>query len=1028
MRTDHVVLRTLGTARIDIGAVRIRPSAVRRFAALLYLSAEAGRRVPRRYLVDLLFPDRTERTGAHSLRELTYRLKAAGLALESDQEGIELPAPWVTTDYGEVIGSERLALEQIRAAQGGFLPGYTPLESEAYREWYEPFRAKTCSALSRVLLRDQGRARDVANLELAEAAARACLAISPLHEHGVKALAETLALSGAKADAISLLAGYAAEMGSRSHQLEISADLLRRRITERLPDQYTSSADLPFGGRDDEMLEIGDRFKTSKQGLAQCVLLLGEPGIGKTRIISEFGAVARMQGTNLARFAAQPNDRARPMSAFVDLVPSLLRMRGAIGIAPASMEALGRLIRSDSVLTGSPPTDPELVSRAITCAIDDLVSAIAGEGHLTIVIEDAHWVDPLSLRALRAIVQTRRRCVFVVMTSRERRLDGFTAPLPDELVCIELQPLKPDISQDIARRALRGTLGEGHAALHAWMAETANGHPLFIASLVAHFAATAEPFVVPPSLQELIKRRLDRLEPASLLVLQTCVLLGSLSTLTRLVKCLNIPYADLVLAVAQLERSHALKFVEGNPIPAHVLLADAVVQRTADGVKALLHMQLANVLEAELSTIESPAVLWSCAEHWVEAGDHQRAFRLLRRCADHAREMGRAGSAAEILLRSASMQVDTDGRVDALKEAVRLAQVAHEHDLVLHGAEQLRHLAPLAHFDDVELAELHALSVTHRDPLGYEQRVLAYLESSATRPEQRVRAGLAALQYADNSDRVDVATRAARAITRCDLDAVDQLLALQYRLVYEIAFGDAAEGARIARQLQALAKDIPGTVGAGLQFNSMIALLRTGAADEALTACLDVYERCLQCGALKLQLAAALQISILLVDRGCLDESVHWRNRTQSLVQENDQLLDAFETYVHEIDFCILEGNLARAQELFRRCEELQLFSSPMRRRWHQALGARLKQLSDAHALSDEELLDLVRRGNESIPTTGIRDLEVAVICAGFCQNGDRIAAQEAFRVFLACRSRLAQLPVAPHLRQVIAQYELSPT
>jgi len=706
-------------------------------------------------------------------------------------------------------------------------------------------------------------------------------------------------------------------------------------------------------------------------------------------------------------------------------VPGLLSTRGAIGIAPASMDALGRLTRRDAPLTDSGLTDPEAVSGAITRALDDLVAAISGEIHLTLIFEDAHWIDPLSLRVLSDIVQSRHRQLLVVITSRDRILEGFAAPLPDNLVYMELQPLDLGISQDIARRALRGTAGEAHTALHTWMAEAASGHPLFIASLVTHFAATSEPFAVPPSLQELIRSRLDRLEASPLLVLQTSVLLGSLATPARLVACLEIPYADIVLAVAQLEANHTLKFVDGRLLPAHSLLADALVQRTADGVKTLLHMRIASVLEIELLGTAAPAVLWSCAEHWTAAGDHQRAFGLLRKCADHARDIGRPGSAAEILVRSASMQVQPDARVEALKEAVRLAKIAHEHDFVLFVTEQLRRIDPLGYYDDVELAELHSLGLSFRDLGGYEQRVLAYLESSETRPDQRVRAGLAALQYADINGCIGVATRVGRAISASDLEAVDEILALQYRLVYETAFGDLADGVSIARKLKILAMDIPGAVGLGLRFNAAVALLRAGATAEASRDCLSIYELCRECGALKLQMSAALQIAILLVDRGRFDESIPWRNRAQSLVQENNQLLDGFEAYVHEIDFCIVEGNSAQAQELFRRCEELDLFGSPIRRRWHRGLRARLKQVAGADALSDEELLELVRQGNEPMPANGIRDLEIAVICTALCEKGDRIAAREAFCNFLAKRNRLAGLPVAPHLRQVVAQFGL---
>jgi DNA-binding SARP family transcriptional activator len=1021
MPIEPIILRTLGTAQVDIGRTQVRPNAVRRFSVLLYLSAEVGRRVSRRCLIDLLFPEQTEKNGLHSLRELLYKLKSAGVALDADQEGIELPVGAVRADYAEMLASERLTLEQIRAAQGGFLPGYAPHESEAYTEWFEPFRARTAFALSQVLLRAQARAQDVGNLELSEAAARACLAISPLNERAVRGLAETMALGGAKMEAVSLLANYAAEVGSRSSTLGHSAELFKNQVMERLPDRRSSTADLPFAGRDTEMLELQRRFAISTRGGAQCVLLVGEPGIGKTRLALEFGTLAKMEGTHLAMSAAGSNDRWRPMSVFVDLVPRLLRVRGAIGIAPGSVDALARLTGRDTSFTESSLSDPQAVSSTMTRAVEDLIAAICGETHLTIIVEDAHWADALSLRVIARLIQGDHRRLLVVVTSRDRKLKEIIAPTPDSFACLELQPLTQDISRDIARRALKRTVGESHEALHDWMAETSNGHPLFISALIAHFAATAEPFAVPQNLQELLRRRLERLDSKPTLVLQTCALLGSLATLPRVTECLELPYADTVLAIAQLEAAHTLKWTDGKLLPAHALIADSLLQRTVEPVKALLHMRIARILELELATAESPAVLWSCADHWIAAGDHHRALRLLHKCADHARQIGRPSYAAQILLRGASMHVENSARVEALREAITLANAAHETDLAYSAIKLLRQIDPCARHDDIELAELHVLSVTHRDSPDYEQRVLAYLEDNATRSEYRVRAGLAALQYADNHDKVELAGRVRRAVSAADLDAVDEILSLGYRLVYETAFGDVLEGARIARRLRGLSDGIPGAIGAGIRFNATIALIRVGATDEAFAACEEVYELSRTCGAIKLQMAAALQLAVILVDKGKLDESKAWRSRTQLLLEKHGQVLDGFEAYAHEVDFCLIEGDVVRAQEVLRKSEHLELFTSPVRRRWHRYLRARLTQVRVEKSISQDELDELIREGNDCIPTSGIRDLEIAVICAAFCKKGDRLSARAALRGFLSSRCRLRDLPIAPHLRFVIS-------
>src|SRR4029079_16760302 len=68
-----IFVHTLGTASIDVGSCSITPTSPRKFALLLYLAAERGRRIPRSVLQELIFPDQAERNARHSLRELIYQ-------------------------------------------------------------------------------------------------------------------------------------------------------------------------------------------------------------------------------------------------------------------------------------------------------------------------------------------------------------------------------------------------------------------------------------------------------------------------------------------------------------------------------------------------------------------------------------------------------------------------------------------------------------------------------------------------------------------------------------------------------------------------------------------------------------------------------------------------------------------------------------------------------------------------------------------------------------------------------------------
>src|SRR5581483_7531265 len=97
---------------------------------------------------------------------------------------------------------------------------------------------------------------------------------------------------------------------------------------------------------------------------------------------------------------AQPNDSTRPLGAFADLVPLLIQLPGALGCSPEALESL-RLLTSQPPNVSLPiPTSPviEAIDLAMTRSIIDLIEAIASEGLLVLVIEDAHWLDKASLQ------------------------------------------------------------------------------------------------------------------------------------------------------------------------------------------------------------------------------------------------------------------------------------------------------------------------------------------------------------------------------------------------------------------------------------------------------------------------------------------------------------------------------------------------------------------------------------------------------------------------------------------------------
>lgn len=1022
MRTKPIVLRSLGTAQVDIRRTRVRPLAVRRFAALLYLSAEAGRRVPRRYLIELLFPGQTERNGLHSLRELVYRLKSAGVALDVDQEGIELPARAIRADYAEMLISERLTFEQIRAAQGGFLPGYVPHASEAYKEWFEPFRTQTVLGLSRVLLRDHDRAREVANLELAEAAARAALAVSPLNDHAVKALAETMALSGAKAEAQRLLDDYAAEVGNLSPTLSLSAESVKRRIAERITNSYRSLSEMPFAGRDDEMLELRRHLVRSQEGRSQTVVIVGEPGIGKTRLVSEFAAVAGLADTTIVRTVVHPRGNGRPMGVLLDLLPSLLQLPGALGVSPDSMQLLVDLRTGAAQSQAATATADfvEAAARATDHAVHDLISAISSERHLTIIVDDAHWSDHVSLGLLFDLAAAESDRLLLLVTTRDPRLAKEHVSIPDASV-IHLNALEHECVVQLSRRCLRGTEAEVDDRLQKWMAQLAQGNPLFLESLVTHYKSTGELFKVPSSLHELLSRRISVLEMSSVAVLQACVLLGALSNEKRLLACLEMRFLELVTSLNELQQLRLVDSHDGNVFPSHPLIAEVLQARSDTGVLRLIHRKIATVLEAEPGALQSNALLWEAGHHWASAGEPGRALEIFRHCAEHAHRLGRPADAANVLFRAAELELSRPVRLDVLKHAVRAAQRAGEFDQVLDGVQAIREIEMTQAHDDIELAEFAAMSVIFVASAHFASRALECVSSPDTDAKHRVEVGLAALKYADSHSVLDLARRVAGAVSDADLSGVPELLQLEFRMICHAALGELEPALPYARRLQEIAEMSPSPASIGCLFNAGHAYWRAGLFQDACTAMQRTFDLGEHYGLVRRQLSAASQLAIMMCDHGDWAQSQFWADKVVALRNAAGREFGQFESAMLELEFALASRDAARAAKVLEIADRRSLFSSPIRERWRRYVGARIRQLLDPKAITGGELADFMSMSSDT-SSTGIREAEVGVICVALTAEGRADRAREQLGRFFSWRSRYSRGAISRQLQEIVLE------
>jgi DNA-binding SARP family transcriptional activator len=980
-----IFVNTLGTALITAGDVRVTPASARKFAMLLYLSAESGRRVPRAFLQELLFPDSDQTKAKHSIRELLYQVRQNVTGLISDPTGVELSSECVRLDYSTLGGSGKIAIEQLKAAEGGLLPGYDPAHSEAFNEWLDAFRARTAIGLSRVLVRETTLAKSAGDWSRTELAARACLAMDPLNEEATLSLAEMLAIGGAKRQAVQLLDDYLGDIKTSERDLKLPAAVLRRRIGERLPSTYGETASGTFVGREDEMRMLASEFRRVQTGTARCVVLQGEPGIGKSRLAAEFSTWALLEGASVRRGSLQPHDAERPMSVFVDLVPELIKLPGALGCSPESMDTLTRLTRLDSTTARPGSADSsvepaEAVAWRITRAIVDLIDAVTAEAPLILVIDDAQWLDELSYRTMSSLLaKAGSRGVMFVMTSRNADQGWHAAHGLGDAGVMTIAPLSDASAAAIVEQSFDQREFEDDEA-RDWVVAAGAGNPFYLGCILTHLEQHGQPFTLPATITTLADQRLTGLSSNAATVLLSCVLLARYSTMDRLAATVELPSFAMFDAVRELEGRRLVAQTDSLIHPSHWLIVEAVHRAFAGIATRFIHRRIATLLEAEAHETKSSATLWDCGEHWLAAGELDAAVSRMRDCARHSVAIGDTRGAVELLLRAAS-HAPLSTKLALVQEGIRVAAKSRELDLVLRGAVLLRETGIAAAHDDIEMAELDALSGWLGDVATSSARLRRCIVDRDASQQHRIEAGLSLMitcdQHADRAGADFVIDELASLLAAAPVGS--DISSKMLLMVYHASFGSIEQAVPLAEDLLAGVVNASADVQTDIYRKVGITLWRAG----NVTASLSALEKGYDCARLNRMRRSEFTIAIVLanfsLDAGRREGSDRWTRISEELANEFPSFRDAVSYIINGCDRAAASHDPADLIHWHGLAVRSQKQESPeILQRWVYAIGVMI-DLTKGNVVPGRSSIGRLTQHHAAGDNGDIEDLEIAV-------------------------------------------------
>jgi DNA-binding SARP family transcriptional activator len=363
------------------------------------------------------------------------------------------------------------------------------------------------------------------------------------------------------------------------------------RLVEVLPGApaVARRLDAPLVGREAELAVLADALARAAETRSPTVVaVLGEPGIGKTRLARELAS--RVGDARVLVGRVRPYGEAATFAPLADLLDAAANASG-------SVEAIGDLLTDDTeahavarrIAAALGQTEETFQREEVFWAVRRLVESLARDRPLVIVLDDVHWAEATLLQLVEHVATTAEAPVLLVCLARPELRDEHPR-WGEGGETIALEPLSAHESEAV--------IDELAAALpitsddRAWIAATGEGNPLFLEQLVAFAAERPGATEVPPTLEALLASRLDRLGPGERLVIEAAAVVGREFTAPA-VAALLPPEATPTLA-RHLEALGRKQLVTGDWTPRfrHALIRDAAYRSIPKTKRAELHERL----------------------------------------------------------------------------------------------------------------------------------------------------------------------------------------------------------------------------------------------------------------------------------------------------------------------------------------------------------------------------------------------------------------------------------------------------
>ncbi|MDQ3105606.1 MAG: AAA family ATPase [Actinomycetota bacterium] len=647
-----IEVRLLGPPRVERDGTLVAFDTRKAMALLAHLAVTERPR-PRDTLADLLWPGTEPERARGALRRTLSSLRAAVGAelVEATRDHVRLvngPGISVDVDRFRELRTGGHLERAVAEFRGDFLEGFTVRDAPDFEEWAEAESERLRRELTGTLS-DLASAQEAAGDQIgALRTVQQWLSLDGLHEPAHRALIRLYAATGDRAAA---LVQYRECVRTLSRELGVSPLTETTQLYEainrgsyRQPPQVPRTPAValeppwsPFVGRGDALRALHAQYECLGTD-GRVVLVEGEAGIGKTRLVEELLATLRGDGARVLAGRAYEDETGLAYAPIVDAVRARLR-DGADWLASVDGRAVletARLVPELAVRQSSDQKEsadgPGAETRFLAGVWDTLVAAVAGSRPGVLFVDDAQWADDATRGLLSyGLHRLVGRPMLVVLTWRTpldhrlRRAAAAAARSGSGRV-LQLARLGQDAVSELVRAAHPD---ERDPTMSQRLWETTEGVPLLLIEYLRTVTGPAD-WPLPTGVRELLRARLDPVSETARQVLAAAAVLGR-SFDTATVRAVSGRTDEET--VAALEEGVGRGLVrEGSREYDfdHELLRTLIYDDTSLARRRLLHGRAADALARPAAVV---------ARHLQLAGREDAAAAAFRDAGEHARQV-----------------------------------------------------------------------------------------------------------------------------------------------------------------------------------------------------------------------------------------------------------------------------------------------------------------------------------------------------------------------------------------------------